>query len=56
VPNHALATRNGQTTVGVWHPGGAVERRGVVAGAHTEERTVITQGLAAGERILLEAP
>jgi HlyD family secretion protein len=56
VPNHALATRNGQTTVGVWHPGGAVERRGVVAGAHTEERTVITQGLVAGERILLEAP
>ncbi|MDB5100810.1 MAG: macA [Cyanobacteria bacterium RYN_339] len=56
VPNKALATRNGETTVGVYRPGRAPEQRVVTAGAHTEERTVITQGLAAGERIMLEAP
>jgi multidrug resistance efflux pump len=56
VPNRALATRNGQTTVGVWHAGREPERRVVTAGAHTEERTVITRGLAPGERILLEGP
>jgi HlyD family secretion protein len=56
VPNRALATRNGETTVAVYRPGREPERRAVQTGAHTEERTVITQGLAAGERILLEAP
>ena len=52
----ATTTRNGETTVAVYRPGREPERRAVQTGAHTEERTVITQGLAAGERILLEAP
>ena len=34
----------------------APERRLVVAGEHTDERTVILKGLAAREQILLEGP
>lgn len=57
VPNTALWTHAGETYVWLSPPGGGEPvRRVVKAGEHTEERTVITQGLAPGERIRLESP
>jgi HlyD family secretion protein len=56
VPNRALTTHNGETFVWVHVPRRANERRVVVAGEHTDERTVILKGLAAGDQVLLEAP
>jgi HlyD family secretion protein len=56
VPNKALATLAGQTTVFVRRPDGAIEKRVVETSEHDDTRTVVTSGLKAGETILVERP
>jgi hypothetical protein len=56
VPNKALATIAGQTTVFVRRPDGAIEKRVVETSEHDDTRTVVTSGLRAGETILVERP